>query len=214
MKYASFRGRKDKSAKIARLFSDYLRGDVLDVGCDAKYLSDIIQGKYVGVDLSGSPDIRVNVEGGLLLRIIHSIPLWLLTSWSIATGFISYLMSYAGVSRSYLIIGLPNMYEWHFRLMFLLGNDLSGKYRLNSEPPTDRHRWLLNLNDARAFLRQRAVGHGFSVAEEALGYYAYRRFVPKLVTRIGRLLAPRSASLFAYHYWAVLRRDDGTLQAG
>ncbi len=214
MKYATFRGREDKLAEVGRLFSDYLKGDVLDVGCDAKFLSHMVQGKYVGVDLSGSADIQVDVEAGLPFQdnTFDAIVAFDILEHCDRIHFV--FDELCRVSRSYLIIGLPNMYEWHFRLVFLLGKDVSGKYGLKSEPPTDRHRWLFNLNDARDFLRQRAIRNGFSVIEEALGYYGYRRFVPKLVTRIGRLLGDRAASLFAYHYWAVLKRDDGRLQAG
>ena len=92
----------------------------------------------------------------------------------------------------------------------MLGRGLGGKYGLPSEPPMDRHRWLFNLADAREFVKQRGARRGFLVVEELLGYYAYRRLLPKLVTALGKHLAPRAASLFAYHYCAVLKRVHGS----
>jgi len=35
----SFRGREDKLALVAQIFSAYLEGYVLDVGCDQKHLA-------------------------------------------------------------------------------------------------------------------------------------------------------------------------------
>ncbi len=74
------------------------------------------------------------------------------------------------VSRAYVIIGLPNMYEWHFRVMFLLGRKLGGKYGLPIDPPVDRHRWLFGLNEARNFVSLRSIKAGFRIIDEILAY--------------------------------------------
>ena len=207
LRYVVFRGREDKLAAVAKLFSNYLVGDVLDVGCDAKHLSRSVQGRYVGVDIAGSPDIHVNLEDNLPFRD---------KSFDTVVAFdvLEHLdrLHFAfdelcRVSRSYLIIGLPNMYEWRFRAMFLLGKRLSGKYGLSCEPPTDRHRWLFSFEEARSFVRQRGAKNGFTVAEEVVGYYDYRRLMPKLVTILGKILATKGVSLFACRYWAVLKSE-------
>jgi hypothetical protein len=65
LKTTVFRGRKDKMAILGNLLRVYLTGDVLDVGCDAKYASDFVQGRYIRVDIAGSPEVGVNVETGL-----------------------------------------------------------------------------------------------------------------------------------------------------
>lgn len=58
------------------------------------------------------------------------------------------------VAKGYVFIGLPNMYEWRFRLLFVLRRKLSGKYGLPPEAPKDRHRWLFSLDEARECLRR------------------------------------------------------------
>ncbi len=197
LRYVVSRGREDKLAVAAQLFSNYLIGDVLDIGCDAKHLSRSVQGWYVGVDIAGSPDICVNLENGCPFRD---------KSFDTVVAFdvLEHLdrLHFAfdelcRVSRSYLAIGLPNMYEWRFRTMFFLGKRFSGKYGLPCEPPNDRHRWLFNFEEARSFVRQRGAKNGFIVTEEVIGYYDYRRLMPKLVTLFGKILAPRGVSLFA-----------------
>lgn len=208
-----FRGREDKLFEAARLFDSYLKGDVLDVGCDAKHLSEKIQGRYVGIDVGGAADIRVNLEAGLPFhdKSFDAVVAFDVLEHCERIHFV--FDELCRVSRCHIIIGLPNMYEWHFRLVFLLGKGLGGKYGLPPEVPADRHRWLFKLNDARRFVRERGAKQGFSVSEEALGFYKYQRFVPKFITLLGRLLKPHAASLFAYHYWAVMTCEDNALRS-
>jgi len=61
------------------------------------------------------------------------------------------------------------MYEWRYRLLFMMGKKLSGKYGLPSERPIDRHRWLFSLDDATSFIRFRATKNGFSIIQEVSG---------------------------------------------
>ena len=147
---------------------------MLGVGCDRRYLAAFIKGKYLGIDITGQPDLVVNLEHGLPFRD---------RSFDIIIAFdvfehldnIHYVFDeLCYVAKQYVIVGLPNMYEWHFRLMFLLDRKLSGKYGLPCDPPVDRHRWLFGLNEARGFVKQRAAKNGFAVVEEVFGYYSYR----------------------------------------
>ena len=126
MRVVSFRGREDKLALAGDILSDYLRGSVLDVGCDRRWLSSRVIRCYIGVDISGTPDLVVNVEHGLPFRDRSFDTV-------VAFDILEHLdnVHYAfdelcRVARRHVIIGLPNMYEWRFRLMFLLGRKLGG----------------------------------------------------------------------------------------
>lgn len=208
LRYVSIRGREDKFTKIAQCFSDYLNGDVLDVGCDARHLSSLVQGRYVGVDIAGFPDIQLNVEEGLPFcnRCFDTVVAFDVLEHCDRIHFV--FDELCRVARSYVVIGLPNMYEWSFRVMFLLGKKLSGKYGLDAQGITDRHRWLFGLSEARSFVRTRGEKNGFNLVEEALAFFAYRRVLARMINTLGRILTPRGASLFAYSYWAVLKRDE------
>lgn len=208
LKTIVFRGREDKLAILGNLLRNYLTGDVLDVGCDAKYVSDFVHGRYVGVDIAGSPDLRVNVEIGLPFQDKTFDTVLAFDILEHLDCIYSAFTELCRVSRSYVIVGLPNMYEWHFRFLFMSGKNISGKYGLCIDPPVDRHRWLFNLDNAERFLRQRADKHGFTVIEEAIGYYKYRKLFAKFMTVIGRRLSPHRASFFAYYYFVVLARKD------
>lgn len=50
--------------------------------------------------------------------------------------------------------------------MYLLGKRISGKYSLPLDPPTDGHRWLFSLDEARKFVHYKVEKNGFSVMEE------------------------------------------------
>ena len=205
-RHVTFRGRQDKLIEVAHLFSDYLKGDVLDVGCDAKYLSSSVQGRYIGVDFAGVPDIAVNIETGLPF---HDKTFDTVIAFDVLEHLDSPHFAFDEIcrtSRSFVIVGLPNAYEWHFRLLFLLGKNLGGKYGLPLEPIHDRHKWLFSLREAVDFVKQRGNKNCFEVVDEIFAYYGYKRFFPKVVSAIGRIMTPSGASLFVYHYWAVLQR--------
>ncbi len=211
MRTVDFRGREDKLALAGGILQNYLRGSMLDVGCDQKHLAKIVTGRYVGVDSSGKPDLVVNVENGLPFKN---------KSFDTVVAFdilehvdnIHYVFDeLCRVARRFVVIGVPNMYEWRFRLMFLLGKPLSGKYGLPIDLPRDRHRWLFSLQDARSFFKERGFRQGFKIREELVGYYRYTRLFGRAVTAIGKTLSRftnRFTNLFAYHYWAILERCE------
>lgn len=210
-RYFEFRGRREKLVKTVDLMPEYFQGDVLDVGCDQKTLGTLIDGRYLGVDFCGKPDVCANLENGLPFRD---------RSFDTVTAFdvlehcdrIHFVLDELfRVSRTYVVVGLPNMYEWHFRANFLLGKKLSGKYGLPIEPVPDRHRWLLHLGEAAEFALRGSARNGFRVVDEAFGYYKYRKALPRMLTSAGQLLKHRSArSLFVYLYLVVMERTDET----
>jgi hypothetical protein len=208
LKTIAFRGRENKLLTMSRVFSHYLVGDVLDVGCDKKYIADIVDGNYLGIDIVDTADIRANLENGLPFRD-RTFDTVLAFDVLEHLERLHYVFDdLCRISRSYVIIGLPNTYEWTFRVMFILGMNLGGKYGLPVESPEDRHRWLFSLTDAKNLVKQRSLRNGFKVNEEVIGYYIYRRTLPKMITWIGKLLAPLRSGLFARSYWVVLKRNN------
>lgn len=204
-----FRGREDKLAEVARRFPQLLAGDVLDVGCDARFLEPNIQGHYAGVDIRGRPDLFVDLESDLPLRTRSFDTVLAFDILEHLNRIHTAFDELCRVSRTHVIIGLPNLYEWRFRLMFLLGQGLGEKYGLQAKPPEDCHRWVFGLREAREFVRRRALENGFKLAEECLGYYRYQRPAARILMAMGWLAAPRASYLFASHYVAVVRRNHG-----
>ena len=188
------------------LLKNIMNGKViLDLGCDQKVLKSISR-RYIGIDIYGNPDILANLENGIPLKN-KSVDMVIAMNVLEHLENIHYLFDeMCRVSKEYIVIGLPNMYEWRFRLMYLLGKRISGKYGLPLDPPTDRHRWLFSLDEARKFVHYKAEKNGFSVMEEIYPYYKYKNPLAKLVTWLGKKMGKRGLGLFAYSYWVVLKR--------
>jgi hypothetical protein len=201
-----YRDREDKLEAMAAALAPQLSGSVLDVGCDRRALRRFVPGPYVGVDFGGDPDVVCDLEAGLPFedRSFDAVVAMDVLEHLERAHFV--LDECLRIADRHVIVGLPNMYEWHFRLRFALGRAPSGKYGLPAERTEDRHRWLLSLDEARRFVLARGSAAGFALEAEVLPYYRYRVAPARAVSEIGRRIAPRAAGLLAYGYWGALRR--------
>lgn len=204
-----YRGRKDKQEFLVKNFDGFLSGSVLDVGCGNSNLRQLLSPgcRYTGIDLFGSPDIVVNLEEKLpfddksydttvVLDVLEHI------------DRIHYLIDeICRVSRKYVILSLPNMYEITFRVKYLLGKRLSGKYGLPAKRPPDRHRWLVSYEDARTFVYSKAKENKFNIIREFSYYYTYNFLSLRLLMNIAKM-AKLSPNLLAWAHWSVWERQD------
>ena len=102
------------------------------------------------------------------------------------------------ISKEYVVVQLPNIYHLDFRLKYMLGRKLGGKYGLPTEKPCDRHKWLFSFSEARDFISFNASKFHFHVIEEV----AWKR------SRIAscNFLVKMYPNLFVWWYLCVLRR--------
>ena len=63
------------------------------------------------------------------------------------------------VAKKTVLVSLPNMYYIEFRLRFLRGGGISGKYNFLSQPILDRHRWILSYGEALGFVAANTAEH-------------------------------------------------------
>ena len=197
----------DRMPALARLFPDCFEGTVLDVGCRSRALAPYARGGYVGLDLGGSPDVVASLESPLPFRDDAFRSVVALDVLEHVDKIHVAFDELCRVSSRYVVIALPNAYEWRFRLGFLLGRPLSGKYVLGPDPADDRHRWLFTLKEAGEFVRGRASRNGFSVVRELNVPHVYRRPTARWFNRLAAKWGPRGTSLVTDHYWVVLSRD-------
>lgn len=201
-----FKGRKDKLKIIVNLFPHLFTGEVLDVGCGDSYIKELISGKYTGVDKYGNPDIIKDISNGLPPKdkSFDSV-----VAFDILEHIDDIYFAFdelCRVAREWVIITLPNAYEWRFRISFLFGRLGSGKYGLPGNPSPDRHRWLFSLREARNFVKKRAEKNNFEVFQEVICFYKYNKILPNIITKIGSNLGRKFQNLFADHYLVVLKR--------
>lgn len=141
-------------------YSDY---SLLDMGCRTMalkpYLNDCKE--YFGADLMPAEGvIECNLEDGLPNLEDNSYDVVVALDVLEHLENIHHTFKEAlRVAKKAVIISLPNMFYIEFRLRFLMGNGLSGKYNFPINPILDRHRWVLSYTDAVNFVAENAKGY-------------------------------------------------------
>jgi hypothetical protein len=199
---------RDEMGKFQGLISAFPHlwdGLVLDVGCRSKTLRYALSDKnigYYGLDLSSPADIIASLEDGLPfedhsfrtvigLDVLEHID-------NIHRGF----NELCRVSSHYVLITLPNSYEVTYRIKFLLGRQLSGKYGLPHNAPYDRHRWLFSLREARDFTHSLGLRNEFNIMLEGC------LIGPRRGMAGGNLVVSLLPNLLSPWYVAVLHRKE------
>ncbi|MBI2625249.1 MAG: class I SAM-dependent methyltransferase [Candidatus Nealsonbacteria bacterium] len=197
---------QEKLDIVAGLFKDYLRGEVLDIGCGEGYLRKFVEGKYTGLDKDGNPDIKADIRNGLNLKDMSFDTVLALDVLEHTDDIHRVFDNLCRISRQWIIISLPNIYEWRFRAYFMFGKELDDLYRFSETPPIDRHRWIMSFNQAKNFVRKMSEKNNFEIAKEMSCFYRYNKILPRVITSIGSSLGPRFHNIFANSYFALLKR--------
>lgn len=176
---------REKRAEYIHLnYGKFLSGKVLDIGCRDKFLKKYLsEGDYVGIDISGTPDIKIDLEKQNIPFPDNSF------DCVICTDVLEHLNNIheifdelLRVSKNYVIISLPNCYALSFlRILFLRGG--LKQYGLPKETPADRHKWFFNYDEAEKFIIYRTQKNNAEIVEMVPFYNkrAFRDFILKLI---------------------------------
>lgn len=187
---------------------------VLDVGCRDRALKEHLPAsvRYVGLDLFPPADIIASADEPLSFRdgefdavVLADV----LEHLDDPQGALDEAIRVA--SRSVVVL-LPNLYTLLLRAQYLSGRTF-GKYSFGPENSLDRHRWLMNFDQAADFTRACAARSGWKVAREG-GYTGdFRRTSARAVYAAARMLG--TPNLWSWEYAARLEPAAGghTLQA-
>lgn len=186
--YASFPQRRDRAEFIASHYRDFIRGDVLDVGCDEGHIRELVPGiHYTGIDVGGKPDLTVDLEKTERLpfddNAFHCL---------ICSDVLEHLDSLhrtfgelVRVCRGHIIISLPN--NWvNARQPIERGHGSFSHYGLPAERPMDRHKWFFSLADAQTFYYAQEKKYPIRVQD----CFAMEKPRPALVRAARRLRYP------------------------
>ena len=190
--------------RINRQYADFT---ILDVGCRTMDLKPRLDGckKYFGADLVAGEDIfECNLQEKLPFE---DNAFDIITALDILEHLDNphiVMPELIRVARKSVIISLPNMYHWIFRLNFLKGRGISGKYSFSPSPILDRHRWILSYGEAIEFVCNNAAG--FPVEHEKI---LIPRGRTKLISGpIEKVLAEKWPNLFAYGVLFEIKLDQ------
>ena len=166
---------------------------LLDIGCRDMILKNYLSGKfnYIGLDYTNNLDqsknfINHNLENGIPkidnIDIITAIDV-LEHLENIHDTFSSLFL----LAKKKIVIALPNMGYYKFRMHFFFTGSLSGKYNFSEKKIFDRHRWIPNYQSINYFIKAntpkewKIIEYNY-VAERKRNYLFY--FIEKLLSNI------------------------------
>ena len=180
-----------------RINCHYKNYTLLDAGCRTKDLRPLLKGckRYFGTDIIPTTDVlQCNLEKKLPFKD---------SSFDIVTALDvlehldnphSAIKELCRVAKKAVFISLPNMYYIEFRIRFLKGNGISGKYNFSETPLIDRHRWILSYSEALAYVSANTFGH--NVDHQMI--LPVRGRTRPIIAPLERYLASKWPNLFAY----------------
>jgi len=207
--YVHFSTREIRTRYIADRYSDFLKGRILDVGCDRCVLKSLLGDiEYVGIDVQGTPDIYHDLEQNPYLPfedksfdcVLCADVLEHLDNLHIV------FEELVRVSRKHLIISLPNC--WCVaRKRIERGKGSFTHYGLPVEKPVDRHKWFFSLSQAKTFVEAQEKKYGISIIDMHITEKprpAIIRFARKL-----RYFKPECYSnRYAHTLWVLFSKKD------
>jgi SAM-dependent methyltransferase len=203
---AWFTQRRDRSEFIASRLRKYVTGKVLDVGCDEAHLRSLVPGiAYTGIDVGGSPDLRIDLESTERLPFADREFDTVLCS-DVLEHLDSLHRVFAELVRvtgRWLVISLPNNWT-NARRPIERGKGSFSFYGLPPEKPRDRHKWFFGLSEARDFYYAQEARFPIRVVE----CFANEKRRAALVVVLRRLRYPglRYLNRYAHTLWAVYER--------
>jgi len=160
--YVRFSRRQDRSRYIVERFGRFLKGRVIDVGCDLAVLRSLLpECQYTGIDVAGTPDVRLNLEKTDRLPFDDGefdcvICADVLEHLDNLHAIFDELLRVTG---RYVILSLPN--NWVVaRVPIARGRGDFAHYGLPLDRPADRHKWFFNVSQARQFIHGRVERDG------------------------------------------------------
>ena len=148
--------RKQRTVWVSKHFNHLFKETkILDVGCDEAPLRKLIgKENYTGIDFTGKPDIKINLEA------IKKLPF---KAQAFDTVICIEVLEHLDnlhqiskdifrVSNNHVLISLPNCWR-DARVKIQRGRGTIAHYGLPLKRPLDRHKWFFTASEANNFLK-------------------------------------------------------------
>lgn len=200
-----YRDRRERAEYIYKVYGRYLQGKVLDVGCGDAYLRPFVD-DYTGVDIVGAPDVRADLDSGVLPFGGATFDCVVCTD---VLEHVDALHTLFGellrCTRRYVVLSLPNCWPPVVKRSLLMSKAGVKFYGLPLKKPMDRHKWFFNISESVDFIR------GVSGSDKASNVEVVKMdvFYGKRWKRIiGRFFDADRAlnNLFGEALWVVLEK--------
>ena len=197
----------DRARYVVERYGPWLRGRLLDVGCGKAHLKVLLPDvEYTGIDVAGTPDVRVNLEEAGELPFGEAS-----FDTVVCTDVLEHLdnlhqvfSELVRVARGSIIVSLPN--GWcKARRPIERGRGSISYHGLPPGPPAARHKWFFSLTEAADFLRHQEELYPISIVE----VHAVEKPRPILLRALRRLRYPVPEAYlnrYAHTLWALLTK--------
>jgi hypothetical protein len=165
--YIGFKKREQRSQYVAKRFQHYLTDKVADIGCFQAPLRSLLSNcDYTGVDVAGSPDIKMNLDTPASLPFQSGefntvLCIEVLEHLDNLHHIFDELIR---ISNRYIIISLPNCWR-DARQKIERGTGGFLHYGLPTEKPLDRHKWFFNTEQAIDFFSYQSQKHKLDIVD-------------------------------------------------
>ena len=139
-----FINQSERATYIYKVYKEYLDDGVVDVGSYKSDLRRYVRGKYYGLDILESEDVdcvldleksKIPLKDSSYNCVVCSDVLEHVDNFN---GVFAELLR---VSNRYVLISLPNLYNYETVIRILLGKKIKF-YGLESSDADDRHKWF------------------------------------------------------------------------
>ncbi len=152
----AFKTRKERTVWLSKYFNHlFKKNKVLDVGCDDAPLRKLIGNQfYTGIDQSGKPDIKINLEAvkKLPFKAQEFDTVVCIEVLEHLENLHEISKELFRVSNNHVLISLPNCWR-DARVKIQRGRGYIAHYGLPSKKPLDRHKWFFTASEAIDFLK-------------------------------------------------------------
>jgi len=153
----------DRNQYVAKKLG-ILNGDrLLDIGCRDMVLKKYLTGNFIykGLDFEINQQLKENkdlinhnLENGLPKDLIKYDIINALDVLEHLENIHDIFKDLFNHSNNQIIIALPNISYYRFRISFLFNGVLSKKYTFNKNKTSDRHRWIPNYYSIQEFVNE------------------------------------------------------------
>jgi 2-polyprenyl-3-methyl-5-hydroxy-6-metoxy-1,4-benzoquinol methylase len=146
---------------IANIINGIDGHSILDIGCRDCYLNELLTQdlEYLGCDIFQNQKGSVDVVGDF--QDIHFTEQYdFVTALDVVEHVddpFALTEKIFKTSKKYVIITLPNIFNYSKKFDFLFNNSLGGKYDFYTENKLDRHRWIMNYEQIVRFYKHIAL---------------------------------------------------------
>lgn len=196
------------SLQRLNLVSNYLNKNfkeysLIDLGCRTMDLKSLLCSckEYTGTDfVSGEGVVACNLENPLPFDSQKYDVVCALDVLEHLDQIHFAVSEIKRIAKTAIVISLPNMAHWSFRLRFLFKGELSGKYTFHSSPIIDRHRWVTNYEQSREFINNNFSDYSVNFID----IIPERGRTRLISTPVEKLLAKHFPNMFIYGLIAVV----------